>query len=145
MRLALVRGNREILEGDGGLQERLLLLGHALEVERRPLDRLRAEQIAKRRYVRALDGAHDAHRARGLAGDLSDPLRLGVEGRLEIFQRERVVENRDIALRHAPRERARPTSSEHRSGAGRGSEEPPPWEPRCRFAQGAVAIELDRG
>src|SRR5215211_2986337 len=137
MCLSLVCGDRKILEGNGGLQERLLLLGHAAKVERGAFDGLRAQQVAKRVYMRALDGADDAYGPRSLAGNLSDAFRLGVEGRLEVFQRERVVENRDISLRHR-RTSGRRSRSEQRGGAGRGGEEPPAWKPRGRFAQGAV-------
>ncbi len=59
MSLALVRGDGEILEGDGGLEERLLILRRPAEVERRPLDRLRPQEISERGDMGALDGADD--------------------------------------------------------------------------------------
>ena len=62
MRLPLVRRHGEILERNRRLQERLLLFRHALEVECGALHRLRPQEVAKRRYVSALDSADDLHR-----------------------------------------------------------------------------------
>ena len=68
--LALVRSDGEILEGDSGLQERLLLLRDAAEVERGSLDGRRPRQLAEGIDMGALDGTDDANRASGLPGNL---------------------------------------------------------------------------
>src|SRR5688500_5494748 len=141
MGLALVRGDGEILEGDGSLEERLLILRCPAEVERGPLDRLCSEELAERGDVGALDGTDDPHRARGFPGERAEPLRLGVERRLEVLEREGIVENRDVALRHCGPSRGR-KPAEYRSRTGSGGEEPRTWDARGRFLQGAVAIEL---
>ena len=52
--LLLVGGHREILEGDGGRPEFRLILGDALEVELRLLDRLCAKERLESLDVRTL-------------------------------------------------------------------------------------------
>src|SRR5919204_1173547 len=46
-----------------------------------------------------LDGTDDARSGRGLSRQSTASLRLGVEGRLEILEHERVVEDAEVGLR----------------------------------------------
>jgi len=142
--LPLVGGDGEILECDRRLQKSLLILGGAPEVERGSLDRLTPEQLAESGDVRTLDRSDDPGSSRSLAANRGQSLRLGVEGRLEVFERECVVEDRDVTLRHSLRTCGRGCGedAESRRPAGGETEEASTRQPRLGFAQGAVAIEL---
>ena len=89
----------EILEGDRRPDEARRALGDAAEVEERPRDRLAAEQPCERLHVGTLDGADDARQAGGRSLERALSLRLRVEGVLEVLERQRVVEDRDVAAR----------------------------------------------
>jgi hypothetical protein len=141
MRLALVRRDGEILEGDSGLQERLLLLRDAAEIECGAFDRLRPQQVAKRGHMGALDSADDLHGACRAPRDLSDTFGLGVERGLQVLERERIVENRDVTLRQRRSGRRRGRSERGRSPRSN-SQEPPAGNSRGGFAQRAVTVEL---
>ena len=103
MRLALVCRRPQVLERDGRLDERVLVLGRPAEVEGRAVPRRpRRERSAARSHARARPP-----RARASSvvpdgcGGLA-PLGLRVEGRLQVLEREGVVEDRDVRLARPP-------------------------------------------
>jgi hypothetical protein len=99
--LAFVRRDREIFEGDRGLEEWSLLLSRALEVEGWPLHGFGAEQVEECLHVRTFRGADDACGLGGPAVESAAPLRLGVERRLQVLEDKRVIEDVDVRRRQS--------------------------------------------
>ena len=94
--LAGVGHHARVLEHLCRLAERRCVLGRALEVEPRLLDRSRAEGLLECGDVGPLVCTDDPReRPRGRPRVLPSA-RLGVERRLEVLERQRVVQDRDV-------------------------------------------------
>ena len=146
MRLALVRSRAQILERDCRLDERVLVLGRATEVEGRSRDGSGTECVLQRGHVCPLDRPENAccltceRRAESLAA-----LGFRVEGRLQVLEREGVVEDRDVGRRGRfarlrQNERCKCSAA---SCEGAEQEVPPrlSGDTRRRLAERAVAID----
>ena len=94
--LLLVGADREVLERDRGGPERARVVGRPAEVEAGLLDRVVAERLLEGRDVRALVGADDPRLLGQRAVQRPDALGLRVEARLQILEREREIEDRDV-------------------------------------------------
>ena len=105
--LAEVRGDAGVLEDLGGRHELRLVRVRALEVELRRLDSGAAECALQERDVRGLVLGDDACELADLPAEatLADGLR--VERRLEVLERQREVQDRDVAFRGTRRLRSR--------------------------------------
>jgi hypothetical protein len=141
-RLALVRRDGEVLEGDRRLEERVVALRHALEVEVRPPDRLLAEQAAERLDVCAFDRADDLRRVGRPPDQRLGALRLRVERRLQVLQDERVVEHLLVGRRDAGRLGVvRRDRREAGRGGARRDDEAGAREAVVRLGEGAVDVD----
>jgi len=70
-----------------------------VEVERRLRHCSPAEHVEKHAHVRPLVAADDPRQPGRLAGQRADPFDLGIERRLQVLERERVVQDGDVAPR----------------------------------------------
>ena len=122
-RRAGVGGDARVLERHGGLEERGLRARRALEVELRGLDGLRAERALEELDVRVLVVRDGLGELDGLAGELAALDGLGVEGGLEVLEREREVEDVDVARRGTRRsgQRAGGQCTQQRGSADQGA------------------------
>ena len=97
--------------------------------------------------MRALDAAEHARGGLARAGERADPLRLGVEGVLQVLERQRVGEHGPVAARQLAGRGAAREQHARRQRAGR--REPAAQDVAAavqrlgRLAHGAVAV--DRG
>jgi hypothetical protein len=97
-RLALVRGNGEVLEGNRRAAERVRGLGSAREVEERARRGFRSKDVAEGRNMRALVGADDPGLISQGTGQHLVANHLGVERRLEVLERQRELDDRHVLL-----------------------------------------------
>jgi len=95
-----------VLQDVGGGSELLLVAGDALEVELRLLDGLAPERALEEMDVGALVVGGDLEeRVELRVLDLARRCRLVIEGTLEVFERERVVQDADVARPERARRR----------------------------------------
>jgi hypothetical protein len=94
--LAVVGEDTRVLEENRSLQERGLAPGRVAEVELRPRARVLAERFAQVGHVRALVPRHDLRKGPDVSGQVRVLHGGGVEGRLEVLEQQREVEDRAI-------------------------------------------------
>src|SRR6476661_4700619 len=97
--LTQVRGDAGVLERLRGGLELGLVGGRTPEVELRPLDRGMTQSALQEAHVCDLVRLDDARELPELAAELALGDSLAVERRLQVLERQREVENRDVALR----------------------------------------------
>src|SRR5215210_1361814 len=95
--LAEVGGDARVLEHLRRGHELRLVRRRPLEVEHGLLDGSGAESLLQERDVSVLMGGDDTRELPHLAGEPALRHRLVVEGRLEVLERQREVEDRDVA------------------------------------------------
>ena len=138
--LALVGGRGEVLEGDGGAQERVRVLGGAAEVVERRLARRRAEHLLVGPHVGALDRPDDVERLLRARRGSRRGARPRCRRRPAGTRAERVVEDRHVVGGRGP-------SGARHGGEGRepqGAARRGAQQGRARAAGRAVVRLLER-